>query len=288
MTAPNAITELQDVYIKKTINTLNDLPNVLWIVSQEAPVTSSWWNNRVISFVREYEKGKPLQHPIGFGAFDNTPTDSVLYNNNADWVAPMARISPAKSCGTGKPACKVNINDSDHSYWEIWKDTPQKNRNYAWINFTNGNQVAFMDPYVVYYPRQGRNMVDAPTNGIGHAPDARWNNFRDNLGYIVKYSRRLNLSKVIPQHALSSTGYCLAQTPANGAEYLVYSPEGGQFTIDLSSMPKQRKLAVEWFNPATGATTTGSPVAAGSTSHTFTPPFSGDAVLYLVDTKGHQ
>jgi hypothetical protein len=29
MTAPNAITELQDAYVKKTIDTLNDLPNVL-------------------------------------------------------------------------------------------------------------------------------------------------------------------------------------------------------------------------------------------------------------------
>ena len=37
MTAPNAITAIQDAYVKKVIDTLNDLPNVLWIVSQEAP-----------------------------------------------------------------------------------------------------------------------------------------------------------------------------------------------------------------------------------------------------------
>ena len=159
MTAPNAITDFQDAYVKKIINTLNDLPNVLWIVSQEAPENSTWWNNHLISFVRAYEKGKRYQHPIGFGAFDNTPTDLTLYNNDADWVAPMARVSPARSCGTGKPACKVNINDSDHSYWEIWNDSPQKNRNYVWENFTNGNQVLFMDPYLVYYPRQKRKLM---------------------------------------------------------------------------------------------------------------------------------
>ena len=34
MTAPNAITDLQDAYVKKTVDTLNDLPNVLWIVSE--------------------------------------------------------------------------------------------------------------------------------------------------------------------------------------------------------------------------------------------------------------
>ena len=37
MKEPNAITAIQDAYVKKVIDTLNDLPNVLWIVSQEAP-----------------------------------------------------------------------------------------------------------------------------------------------------------------------------------------------------------------------------------------------------------
>jgi hypothetical protein len=49
MNATNAITEFQDIYGKKLINTLNDLPNVLWIVSQEASENSGWWNNRLIS-----------------------------------------------------------------------------------------------------------------------------------------------------------------------------------------------------------------------------------------------
>lgn len=290
MTAPNYITSFQDAYVQKTIDVLNDLPNVLWIVSQEAPEHSLWWNDHLISLIRAYEKGKPYQHPIGYGAvsMDNAKTDLVLYNSDADWVAPVAWLSPAKSCGTGHPACKVNINDSDHSYFGMWNDTPQKNRNYAWENFATGNQVVFMDPYVVYYPREHRNMCDAPTNGISHAPDARWDNFRDNLGYILRYSRKLNLANVTPHNVLSSTGYCLAQTPATGAEYLIYAPSGGQFSMDLSAMPSSSKLAVEWFNPTTGTTTSQSPVAAGSTSQSFTPPFSGDAVLYLVDTMGHQ
>ena len=37
MSAPNAITDIQDAFVRKLIDTLNDLPNVLWIVSQEAP-----------------------------------------------------------------------------------------------------------------------------------------------------------------------------------------------------------------------------------------------------------
>ncbi len=288
MTAANAITRFQDAYVERVIDTLNDLPNVLWIVSEEAPDNSTWWNSHQISHVKMYESRKRFQHPIGYaGLIPNTKeADRVIYNSDADWVAPGVRISPARSCGDGHPACKVDINDSDHSYWEMWKETPQQNRNYAWENFTSGNQVLFMDPYLVDYPRQNRNLCGSPTHGICTSPDERWENFRNNLGYILKYSRKLNLAQVTPHSSLSSTGDCLAQTPAVGAEYLVYAPSGGSFTVDLTAMSSERKLVVEWFNPSTGATIVKDPIPSGSTQR-FTPPFGGDAVLYLVDTAGH-
>lgn len=286
MTAPNAITKVQDAYVEKVIDTLNDMPNVLWVVSEEAPPNSVWWNAHQIAHIREYESGKPHHHPIGYAALIGA-WDSVLYNSDADWVAPSTIVSPASSCGAGKPACKVNINDSDHSYFGIWKDTPQENRNYAWENFTTGNQVLFMDPYLVNLTRENRNLCISPTHSICRAPDPRWDNVRDNLGYVLRYSHKLNLSQVAPRDRLSSTGFCLAQTPSVGAEYLVYAPAGGSFTVDLSAMSSARTLAVEWFNPATGTATPGESVPAGSSAHEFTPPFSGDAVLYLVDTAGH-
>ncbi len=44
MTAPNNITRYQDAYVEKVIDILNDLPNVLWIVSEEAPANTEWFN----------------------------------------------------------------------------------------------------------------------------------------------------------------------------------------------------------------------------------------------------
>jgi Family of unknown function (DUF6298)/Putative collagen-binding domain of a collagenase len=290
MTAPNDITRFQDAYVEKVIDTLNDLPNVLWIVSEEAPGNTEWFNYYQIAHIRKYEAGKPHQHPIGLAGLlpANAATDATLYNSNADWVAPNSTISSITTCGSGTPACKVNINDSDHSYFgAAWKDTPQENRNYVWKNFANGSQVLFMDPYLLYYPRENRNLCISPTRGICADVDKRYDNFRDNLGYTVNYSRKLNLVNVTPHPALSSTGYCLAQTPPAGAEYLVYSPSGGSFTVDLTAMPRSRSLKVEWFNPATGATIVKPPIHSGSSTQPFTAPFSGDAVLYLVDTAGH-
>jgi hypothetical protein len=130
-------------------------------------------------------------------------------------------------------------------------------------------------------------MCTGPSRGICRAPDSRWDNLRDNLGYILQYSRKLNLVNVAPRDALSSTGFCLAQTPAVGAEYLVYAPADGALTVDLSAMSSARSLRVEWFNPSTGSTIPEAPIPLGSSSQQFTPPFAGDRVLYLVDREGH-
>jgi hypothetical protein len=287
MSAANAITDVQDAYVRKIIDTLNDLPNVLWEPSEEAPDTSTWWQGHMIALIRSYEAGKPLQHPIGYATLNISNTsDSNLYSSNADWVAPMARISPTSSCGSGTPQCKVNINDSDHSYFGMWNDSAQTNRTFIWENFTHGDSVMFMDPYVIYWPSGNRNLCSSPVTGVCSGPDSRWDNFRNNMGYMLDYANtKLDLVKMTPQGGLSSTGYCLAQTPSTGAEYLVYASNGGSFTVNLSATP--RTLNVEWLNPSTGAIITGGTVNGGSASQSFTPPFSGDAVLYLVDAAGH-
>ena len=132
--------------------------------------------------------GSRCNTPSAMGCWTDSADDATILNSDADWIAPAARISPTTSCGSGHPSCKVNINDSDHSYFGMWNDSPQVNRNYFWINFTNGNQTLFMDPYVVYYPREKRNLCPSPVNGIGSGPDPRWENVRDTMGYIRGYA----------------------------------------------------------------------------------------------------
>src|SRR4029078_5800932 len=79
MTAPNAITAFQDAYVEKVIDTLNDLPNVLWIVSEEAPASSIWWHQHHSAHIKSYEASKPFRHPVGFGALVSAP-DTILTN----------------------------------------------------------------------------------------------------------------------------------------------------------------------------------------------------------------
>jgi hypothetical protein len=254
------------------------MPNVLWIVSQEAARDSKWWNRHIIATARAYEAGKPFQHPIGWGTTDVAfgGCNADLCNSDADWIAPFARVASSRNCGSGNPTCKVVINDSDHSYWGIWNESPLANRNFFWLNFTHGNQTLFMDPYVVYYPRENRNLCPNPVHGIGARPDSRWNQVRDTMGFIRAYADRMNLAAAVPRGDLTSTDHALVNL--DGPEYLVYAPFGGGFSVDLSG--SGREFKVEWLNPATGVKTAAGTEPGGATRF-FTPPFSGDAVLYL-------
>jgi hypothetical protein len=274
MTATNAITAVQDAYVKKVIDTLNDLPNVLWIVSQEAPRNSVWWNRHLITLTRTYEAGKPLQHPIGLGVLEDN-NDATISNSDADWIAPAARIFPITHCDSSRSPCKVIINDSDHSYFGMWNDSSQVNRRFFWINFTNGHQTLFMDPYVVYYPREKRNLCPSPVNGIGSGPDGRWDHVRDTMGYIRGYAERMDLAATAPHPELASTKHCLTQP---GHEYLLYLPDGGATTVDLSAAPAM--FLVEWMNPSDGKTSSAEAITGGA-KRTLKAPFKGDAVLYL-------
>ena len=81
---------------------------------------------------------------------------------------------------------------------------------------------------------------------------------------------------MVPRDDLSSTRYCLADP---GREYLIYLPEGGVVSVDLSG--GDGTFDAEWFNPNGGTFHSGER-AVGGGRRSFTAPFEGDAVLYLV------
>ena len=79
-----------------------------------------------------------------------------------------------------------------------------------------------------------------------------------------------------PQPDLASSKYCLANP---GSEYLVYLPDGGSVTVDLSA--SKEKMAVEWFHPDKRQSINANSIAGGG-KRKFEPPFDGHAVLCLV------
>ena len=93
------------------------------------------------------------------------------------------------------------------------------------------------------------------------------------------YANKMDMGLAKPHSDLASTKYCLANP---GVDYLIYLPDGGKVTVDLSAASGM--LAVEWFNPNTDETISAEAVAGGN-SLEFAAPFSGDAVLYIAVSK---
>jgi hypothetical protein len=103
----------------------------------------------------------------------------------------------------------------------------------------------------------------------------RWEPIRRAMGQTGRLAERVNLRAMVPRGDLASTGYCLADP---GKEYVVYLPEGGEVTVDLSAAAGE--LEVEWMHPVGGSPTPGVETPGGA-KRTFQAPFAGDAALHL-------
>jgi hypothetical protein len=254
------ITALQEAYVRKVIDTVNDLDNVLYEISNEDPEGVKAWQYHMVNFIKKYEKTKPKQHPVGMTAFHGGGMEA-LFESPADWISPAAwnggwnfKANPPANDGR-----KVIFSDTDH-LWGIGG-----NMHWVWGSFTRGHQPIFMDPY------------DATV--LGKSPfEPHFREINLALGDTRRYAERMNLSAMTPQPDVASSEYCLADP---GKEYLVYLPEkeGGKVTVDLRAA--KGKLVVEWFDLHTRKTKDGGQVDGG-TIRSFVSPF-GDAraVLYI-------
>jgi hypothetical protein len=221
------ITAQQETYVRKVLDTLNDLDNVLYEISNESSSASTEWQYHFINFIRNYEQTKSKQHPVAMTFLwdQHLPankSDAELFESPADAISPGKGInSEYRNDPPAAEGNKVIISDTDH-LWGMGGDQA-----WVWKSFLRGHNPIFMDPY------QG--------------PDLRWDPVRENMGYTLRYAQRLDMATMVPLGNLASTGYCLASP---GSNYLVYLPQGGSVTLDLSSASGM--LTVEWFNPATG------------------------------------
>lgn len=105
------------------------------------------------------------------------------------------------------------------------------------------------------------------------------------LGYLYNFFHAIEWWKLGPEPARASTGYCLANFPA---EAVIYLPDSGALTIDFSGLSETYRS--QWLDPVTGAY---SPVTEfdGGGIETFRSIYESDAVLHIwqrIDPPVHQ
>ncbi len=260
------VTALQEAYIRKVIDSVNDLDNVLYEISNESTgsTANTNWQYHMINYIKSYEASKAKQHPVGMTATWPNYSGTDLTNSPADWISLGSNVNINTYVPPAATGSKVILADTDHLCGICG------NRQWVWKSFTRGENPIFMDVYDPATTSRGM-----PLDPTGNEAD-----IRNNLGYTRSYASRINLVDMLPQPDLCSTGYCLVKT---GVEYLAYLPSGNSITIDLRTAAGS--FSMEWFNPVNGITVNGGSVDGGS-SRTLNSPFVSDAVLYLKSVDG--
>ncbi|OGX44768.1 MAG: hypothetical protein A3G38_02930, partial [Omnitrophica WOR_2 bacterium RIFCSPLOWO2_12_FULL_51_8] len=251
----------QEAYVKKVIDTVNDLDNVLYEIGNEMPSQSKDFQYHMINLIKSYEAGKPKQHPVGMTSFDYTTTEVQKLPGNdwlllspADWISPFGGGALYTAYSTNPPAAtgaKVIVLDTDHigaqGDWRYW----------AWISFTRGHNPIYMDPY---------DLASRPAD----------TGLRAAMGHTLQYANRINLAAMTPRGDLASTTFALANP---GQEYLVYQPTLAVFSVNL--LPGDYQF--EWFDPLQGIVTSTGIITAPGGNYYFSLPaaYTQGAALYL-------
>ena len=254
-------------YVRKVIDTLYDLDNIIFEIANEVDPHSADWQYEMIKYIRQYEATKGQRHHLvglSFYGTDNTP----LFNSPADWISPGGhKTNPNTSMyGFDPPApdgSKVILLDTDHIE-NVRNINP--NRQWVWKAFTRGNHIVLLD-----WGLDPRCVSDSSCKLIAdkHAE------MRITMGKTRFFADRMNLVSMVPREDLSSTEYCLANP---GSEYLVYQPESeASFSVLLLA----GTYNFEWFNPLSNGVFSAGSIKTSGGNELFAAPFAGDAVLYI-------
>jgi hypothetical protein len=247
------VTVIQEAYLRWLVTGLNDFDNLLYEVSNETHPSSTEFQYHVIRFVKQVEAGLPQQHPVGMTYQNRRGQNEALFAGPADWVSPNPeggwRDDPPDLQGR-----KIVLSDTDH-LWGVGGDAT-----WVWKTVTRGANPIFMDTYDGKVLGKVRPQDEGPRRAMGAA---------------IALTRRMNLARATPQHALASTSYCLAEP---GVAYLIFLPSGGECEVDLAAGRGQ--FAVEWRSAEGGEPRPGTPVAGGA-RRSLRSPFNGPAVLFL-------
>lgn len=268
----SAIVSIHEAYVRKVVDTVNDLDNIFYEVENESTIDNLDFQEHIMSVVRAYESTKAKQHPIGLSTGRGRPiTDTDLFTSTADWIQPVGDsyvTNPSAATGA-----KVIVTDTDHLNRDTLygsKDlngnrpyTPSLQYAYVWKSFTRGIHT---------------HQLGGGGEGLGF-PDTE-KPYRESAAKALAYATKMDLMGMTPQTASSvcSTTYCLRKS---GVEYLVFQPStstSNTFTVNLPG----GSFTVEWYRPSTNTTLTGGTSGSNASGNrTFTPPFAGQAVLYL-------
>jgi hypothetical protein len=255
------ILAIQEAYVRKVIETVGDLPSVLYEISNESSAHSTAWQYHMIQMIQACERQRPLQHPVGMSYQWEGGTNEALLRSPADFICP----NPEGGYGGADPdpfahyLGKVIIPDTDH-LWGIGGS-----RGWVWRCFLRGLNPIFMDPY-------DGGLIRA--DGTGQWQKVPTDEVRAAMTHTATFARRMNLAEAQPAGQICSSRFCLAEP---GRRYLAYQCQSGKMQLRIPS----GHYEVEWFDPVSGHNVETKSMKVDTDLTAFDPSLEGEAVLFL-------
>jgi hypothetical protein len=293
------IEALQRAYIRKLIEMVHDLPNVLYEVANESsgqqadavvfpdgsslatPIgDTTQWQYWVITAVKDYEREMGYDpHPIGmtylYPVAELAKSNEPLWNSPADWISPgfddtfgegRWLLDPPANDGS-----KVVLLDTDHfspfSSSALW----------VWKAFLRGHNPILYDLGIL-----GGGVPPDPSEGNPSFDSLE--PARRAMGDTHGFAELINLNTMQPRADLSSTGFALADP---GREYLILQPNevpDSSSTESFTAALAAGRYSARWHSVRSRETMLGEViVVAEESSVTISAPteIAGPAVLYL-------
>lgn len=254
------VRKYQEAYIKKIIDYVWDLDNVLYEVINEGGEPE--WNKFVLKTIREYEKTKGKIHPVGFTGHGSETTEMVLAND-WDWISPGPWDKGGfENAYTNPPLWKgqkVCVLDTDH-LWGHGMDY-----HWVWYSFLRGHNVLFMDPW---------DPIPAWFDPEKNIPNqVAYIQGRQAMANASRIAKTIDLRTMKPVEQFDSK-FCLADP---GKEYVIYVRSGVK-EIDLTGI--NGTFSVEWTHPSQNIRLKSADITGGTKTKLIIP-FSDDAIVHL-------
>jgi hypothetical protein len=307
----SGVQDIQEAYIRHVVDSLHDLPNLLWEVANESsgggsvdpefaealgqPGTPEWgdstaWQSWVIDRVKRHEEAMGYdRHPMGmtmqFPVREQTKVNDPLFGSRAEWISPgyddevfaggghpMAPGAPQSRWLEDPPASEGRkVVITDTDHYAPGRGEAL----WAWKSFLRGHHPILMDFGII-------GGVNPPDPSAGPMPYSAFEPARYAMGDTLRFAGRMSLIEMAPRDDLSSTRYALANP---GREYLVLQPSGSREPFTMRIEPGT--YTAEWFGVEDRKAREASEIEAlGSAATSFHAPsdLEGPAVLYLRTT----
>lgn len=219
-----AVRARQEAYVRRMIDELYDLDNIIWEISNESHSrgdstsgydfgTSFAWQERMIQTIRSHEAGKSKKHLVMMSGDTSQASVNALNNSSADILGYGGNTykNPPDFNAANPASQKIAILDTDHIWglggFHTW----------VWQSFTSGYHPIFMDPQfgIPLYP-----------GSLDPTPAER-GRIRKSMGRTRQFAETMDLASMVPSRGLcNNVAPGAPQRPtclvSPGDEYLIY------------------------------------------------------------------